>query len=113
MNKPCIVLDTNIFLVSLAPRYKYHWIYQYILESKFKLCLTTDILLEYEEIVSQRYRIKRIDGMFNYLLLLPNVSFYTPSFRWYFDLKSGNVLFEIARGGKISYEESGEVLEMY
>ena len=83
MNKPCIVLDTNIFLVSLAPQYKYHWIYQYILEGKFELCLTTDILLEYERIVSQRYGIERIDGMFNYLLLLPNVSFYTPSFRWY------------------------------
>jgi uncharacterized protein len=83
MTKPCIVLDTNVFLVSLAPQYKYHWIYQYILAGKFELCLTTDILLEYEEVVSQRYGIERIDGMFNYLLLLPNISFYTPSFRWY------------------------------
>jgi uncharacterized protein len=83
MTKPCIVLDTNVFLVSLAPQYKYHWIYQYILAGKFELCLTTDILLEYEEIVSQRYGIERIDGMFNYLLLLPNISFCTPSFRWY------------------------------
>jgi uncharacterized protein len=83
MTKPCIVLDTNVFLVSLAPQYKYHWIYQYILAGKFELCLTTDILLEYEEIVSQRYGIERIDGMFNYLLLLPNISLYTPSFRWY------------------------------
>jgi uncharacterized protein len=83
MTKPCIVLDTNVFLVSLAPQYKYHWIYQYILAGKFELCLTTDILLEYEEVVSQRYGIERIDGMFNYLLLLPNISLYTPSFRWY------------------------------
>jgi uncharacterized protein len=83
MTKPCIVLDTNVFLVSLAPQYKYHWIYQYILAGKFELCLTTDILLEYEEVVSQRYGIERIDGMFNYLLLLPNISFFTPSFRWY------------------------------
>jgi uncharacterized protein len=82
MTKPYIVLDTNIFLVSLAPQYKYHWIYQYILAGKFELCLTTDILLEYEEVVSQRYGIERIYGMFNYLLLLPNISFYTPSFRW-------------------------------
>ena len=83
MTKPCIVLDTNVFLVSLAPQYKYHWIYQYILAGKFEFCLTTDILLEYEEVVSQRYGIERIDGMFNYLLLLPNISFFTPSFRWY------------------------------
>lgn len=83
MTKPHIVLDTNVFLVSLAPQYKYHWIYQGILSDKFELCLTTDILLEYEEVASQRYGIERIEGMFNYLLLLPNVNFYNPSFRWY------------------------------
>jgi uncharacterized protein len=81
MTKPHIVLDTNVFLVSLAPQYKYHWIYQGILSDKFELCLTTDILLEYEEVASQRYGIERIEGMFNYLLLLPNVNFYHPSFR--------------------------------
>ena len=81
MTKPFIVLDTNVFLVSLAPQYKYHWIYQGIILGKFELCLTTDILLEYEEVISQRYKIERIEGMFNYLLLLPNVNLYNPSFR--------------------------------
>lgn len=73
MTKLGIVLDTNVFLVSLAPQYKYHWIYQYLVAGKFELCLTTDILLEYEETVSQRYGLERVDGMLNYLLLLPNV----------------------------------------
>ncbi len=80
--KPRIVLDTNVFLVSLAPQYKYHWIYQYIIMGKFELCLTTEILLEYEEIISQRYGIERVSGTLNYLLLLPNVLFFNPSYRW-------------------------------
>lgn len=70
INKPRIVLDTNVFLVSLAPQYKYHWIYEYVIQGKFELCLTTEILLEYEEIVCARYGLERIDGMFNYLLLI-------------------------------------------
>jgi len=37
MTKLRIVLDTNVFLVSLAPQYKYHWIYQYLLAGKFEL----------------------------------------------------------------------------
>lgn len=82
-NKPRIVLDTNVFLVSLAPQYKYHWIYKYILEGKLELCITTEILLEYEEIVCVRYGLERVEGMFNYLLLLPNVKLINPSYRWY------------------------------
>lgn len=73
MTKLRIVLDTNVFLVSLAPQYKYHWIYQYLLAGKFELCLTTEILLEYEEVIVQRYGLERVEGMLNYLLLLPNV----------------------------------------
>jgi putative PIN family toxin of toxin-antitoxin system len=83
MTKLRIVLDTNVFLVSLAPQYKYHWIYQYLLAGKFELCLTTEILLEYEEVITQRYGLERVEGMLNYLLLLPNILLFTPSFRWY------------------------------
>jgi uncharacterized protein len=39
--------------------------------------------MEYEEIVSARYKIERVEGMFNFLLLLPNVSLFNPSYRWY------------------------------
>jgi uncharacterized protein len=82
MNKPRIVLDTNIFLVSLAPNYKYHWIYQALLHGKYELALSNEILTEYQEQVSLRYGIQRTDVTLDYLLLLPNVYLNNPSYRW-------------------------------
>ena len=82
MNRLRLVLDTNVFLVSLAPKYKYHWIYECIIQDKFDLCLSTEILLEYEETVQQRYGLTATDAKLSYLLLLPNVYTIDPSYRW-------------------------------
>ncbi|QHW00834.1 PIN domain-containing protein [Spirosoma endbachense] len=81
MNRLRLVLDTNVFLVSLAPQYKYHWIYECILKNKFDLCLSTEILLEYEEVIQQRYGLNVTDAKLSYLLLLPNVHVVEPLYR--------------------------------
>jgi len=52
MNKPRLILDTNIFLVSLAPNFKYHWIYQSLIQNKYDLVLSNEILTEYQEQIS-------------------------------------------------------------
>lgn len=83
MHKPCLVLDTNVFLVSLAPHYKYHWIYQALLKGKFELAISNEILTEYREQVSFRYGIEKTDFSLDYLLLLPNIKFVTPFFHWH------------------------------
>ena len=49
-----IVLDTNVFLVSIPSRSQYHAIFRAFLDEKFTLCVTTDILVEYAEILGQR-----------------------------------------------------------
>jgi uncharacterized protein len=82
MSKPRLVLDTNIFLVSLAPGYKYHWIYQALLNGKYELALSNEILTEYQEQISIRYGIQRTDVTLGYLLLLPNVYLNNPSYHW-------------------------------
>jgi uncharacterized protein len=46
-----IVLDTNILLVSVSERSRYHLIFTSFLESNYSLCLTTEILIEYAEIL--------------------------------------------------------------
>lgn len=46
-----IILDTNVFLVSISSKSKLHWIFKNLIEGKYILCLTTDILLEYAEII--------------------------------------------------------------
>lgn len=48
-----IVLDTNALLVSITPKSLYYPLFESFLEEQYALCVTTDILLEYEEILDQ------------------------------------------------------------
>jgi len=82
MNNLRLVLDTNVFLVSLAPHFRLHWIFQYLIQGKYDLCVTTEILNEYQEIVSQRYGLEKTDSTLDFLLLLPNVHQINPHFKW-------------------------------
>jgi uncharacterized protein len=82
MSKVRIVLDTNIFLVSLAPNYKFHWIYQALLNGRFELAISNEILSEYHEQIVIRYGIEKTEASLDYLMLLPNVILSNPSFLW-------------------------------
>ena len=48
-----IVLDTNILLVSISDKSPFHNIFKSFIENKYSLCVSTDILAEYEEIISK------------------------------------------------------------
>jgi putative PIN family toxin of toxin-antitoxin system len=82
MSKLRLILDTNIFLVSLAPNFKYHWIYQSLIQNKYDLVVSNEILTEYQEQITSRYGIERSDASLDFLLLLPNVILKNPSFLW-------------------------------
>ncbi|MBR4197638.1 MAG: putative toxin-antitoxin system toxin component, PIN family [Bacteroidales bacterium] len=49
-----IVLDTNCLLQSLPTNSPYHKIWTEILSGEITLCVNTDILIEYEEIIAQK-----------------------------------------------------------
>ncbi|MBO7457827.1 MAG: putative toxin-antitoxin system toxin component, PIN family [Paludibacteraceae bacterium] len=49
-----IVLDTNCLLQVLPSRSPYHKVWTDILEGQISLCVNTDILEEYEEIMAQK-----------------------------------------------------------
>ncbi|HEV7347757.1 putative toxin-antitoxin system toxin component, PIN family [Telluribacter sp.] len=82
MNRLRVVLDTNVFLVSLAPHYKYHWLYQSLIQGKYELAVSNEILTEYQEQVSLRYGIQRTDTTLDFLLMLPNIHLHNPSYLW-------------------------------
>ena len=46
-----VVIDTNILLVSVSDRSPYHLIFKSFIEGKYSLCVTTEILDEYAEIL--------------------------------------------------------------
>lgn len=49
-----IVLDTNCLLQSLPTKSPYHKIWTSVLAGEVRLCVNTEILNEYEEIISQK-----------------------------------------------------------
>ena len=49
-----IVLDTNCLLQALPSKSPYHKVWKDILEGRICLCVNTDILEEYEEILTQK-----------------------------------------------------------
>lgn len=49
-----IVLDTNCLLQSLPSRSPYHHIWEKVLSGEISLCVNTEILNEYEEVLSEK-----------------------------------------------------------
>lgn len=78
-----IVLDTNILLTTFSSRSETHWIWQALLEGKFTLCITNDILLEYEEIISRHTSPELANAVSDVLLDLPNVHFILRYYSWH------------------------------
>lgn len=67
------VIDTNVLLVSVSDRSKYHWLYKSIVENKFSIAVTHDILTEYEEKIAEHWHPAVAANVIRVLLELPNV----------------------------------------
>lgn len=68
-----VVLDTNVLLVSISSRSKYHWVFESLLNGRYELYITNDILTEYEEIITEKFNANVAQNVIRALLLLPNV----------------------------------------
>ena len=77
-----IVLDTNVFLVSLVSHLKYYWVFEKLINSKYELAVSNEILTEYLEVVSQRYGLTETETKLDFLLLFPNVRLVIPYYHW-------------------------------
>ncbi|RYF69526.1 MAG: putative toxin-antitoxin system toxin component, PIN family [Cytophagaceae bacterium] len=47
-----VVLDTNVLLVSISDRSPYHLLFKSFLSGQYTLCVTTELLDEYAEIIA-------------------------------------------------------------
>ena len=83
-----IILDTNVLLVCISKKSSLHWIWQSLRAQKFTLCVTTDILVEYEEIIGQHMGIETAEFTLSTIDNLPNVELAT---RWYRFLLLGDM----------------------
>jgi len=69
-------------LVAVSRRSPYHWIFQGLLKGDYTLCVTTEILLEYEEIIGKEMGKTIAANVIQTLENLPNVHLITKYFSW-------------------------------
>lgn len=79
-----IVLDTNCLLASLSRRGAYFNIWRGLQEGKYTLCVSNEILEEYEEIIAQKTNSVIASNVVQTLLNAPSVELIDAFFR--FDL---------------------------
>ncbi len=72
-----VVLDTNVLLVSVSPRSPYRWVFNALINEDYNLCVTTDILFEYEEIINRHMGKKVADAILQIIENAENVKLIT------------------------------------
>lgn len=77
-----IVLDTNVLLVSFSSKSELRWIFDAFLNESFVLCVTTDILIEYEELITRHMGKKIANTILQIIENAPNVQLVTKYFKW-------------------------------
>ena len=68
-----IILDTNAVISMLSKRLNFTNIFKALTKNKYDLYITTEILLEYEEKITQFFEDSDASLFLKYLTLLPNI----------------------------------------
>ena len=79
-----IVLDTNCLLAILPSKSIYHKVWTDFLEGRVELCVSTEVLFEYEEILSEKTSVTFADIIIKTLLNRKNLVRVSPT--WHFNL---------------------------
>jgi len=77
-----VVIDCNIFVMCLTSHSPYHFIFKALVNDKFNLAVTADILLEYEEVLQRKYSVAAANAFITLLNELPNIHYIHPHYQW-------------------------------
>ncbi len=77
-----VVLDTNVLLASLPRTSDTHLIFSELVRGAYELCLTTDILNEYEEVFQRRANPQVAILALDVLDILPNLLHINKYYFW-------------------------------
>jgi putative PIN family toxin of toxin-antitoxin system len=72
-----IILDTNCFISSIGKKSPYRKVFNAFLNEQYILCLSTEILLEYEEKFSDFWGIEVSQNLMGTLLTANNISLHS------------------------------------
>lgn len=76
-----IVLDTNCLISSLSKRGQYYPVWKGLQTGRYVLCVSTDILEEYAEIITQKMSVEVATNVIHLLLESQYVELINPYFR--------------------------------
>ena len=77
-----IVLDTNCLLPAIFCNSPYYWVWDLFCEGRFILCCTTDVLNEYEELLSDFYSHEISESVMHTMMNATNIEQVIPYFKW-------------------------------
>ena len=82
MTAPRVVLDTNVLLVSVSARSPHHWAFRALVDRRATLCLSTEIALEYEEVLAAHMGRAAADDVMEFFEVAPNIEWVRSAYRW-------------------------------
>lgn len=68
---PRIVVDTNILIAIIGRKSPFHWIFDFIIQGKFILCVSNEILFEYREILERKTNAEVAENLINFIVVNP------------------------------------------
>jgi len=77
-----IVLDTNCLLACISNSSKFHSVWTAFLNEEFYLCVSNEIMTEYEEILARKSSPNFADMIVHIILNSENVNFINPYYRF-------------------------------
>lgn len=77
-----IVLDTNCLIASLSRTSKSYEVWKGLYEGRYILCVSNEILMEYQEIISQKTTPQIAENVIQFLINCEHVEFITPYFHF-------------------------------
>lgn len=77
-----IVIDTNVFIAIIGKSSPHRWIFDKILSGKFQLCISNDILFEYQEILTVKTTKEISQNVTDFLVIHPSVSTIDVYYKW-------------------------------
>jgi putative PIN family toxin of toxin-antitoxin system len=77
-----IVIDTNVFITIIGKKSPTRWIFDKIITGEFVLCVSSELLLEYEEILTKKANIEVARNVIDFLLISPFVQKTDIYFNW-------------------------------
>lgn len=82
MMQPRVVIDTNCLLQILGAKSKYHFLFESFLRFGYVMCISNEVLLEYEEILRMKASPLAADLFMKVIARSRNVIRKDPYFKW-------------------------------